>query len=1360
MEKKFFKTLIVSSVILFGLILFITFTQAAVMANKNTKKKLPDSSAKNQIIQEINYVPGEVLVKFKEGSNPQSVLNEVDLKAVSLERLVPIQPITAKFKKESKLERTENGWYSFLGKNYKTAEDIPEEELFKQAYLKMPEVEKSIYRIYKLKLSKDKEVEEIVALLKKDPAVECAEPNYLSEILYTPNDPRFSEQWAHQKTEVSRAWDITKGNTNAIVAIIDTGVDYNHEDLAANMWRNNLGYLLGADFVNIDTAAYEQAGFRLIAGEDYTILDGDPSDYNGHGTHCAGIVAAVVDNAKGVAGVCPGCKIMPVRAGFSIKHPYYGEVGLLEVDDVTNAIVYAAHYGAKIISMSFGGPQSDIEKIAIDYAISKGVVLVAAAGNGSINDKSYPAGYEGVIAVAATAMNDTIAFYSNYGDWVAVSAPGGDYWQDSMILSAVPLTGTLGDPSGYRFLQGTSMAAPYVAGLAGLILSKNSSFTKAQIENQILATADNIDVLNSPLAGQLGAGRVNCYRALSETAGPNLKAWLQNKTIAMRPGETVNVVINLKNFGITATNITAALTTTNPYISVMKATSNFAALSSREQKDNANDPFRLAVHSDFPLSQDIALTLVITADGGYRDTLSLTLHGLRLKQGWPQTAENTGGWQAFADIVTEDLNNDGKLEIISPYVPVGTCTQAKIYAWNTAGELFNSGWPLPISGSAYLGSFPKVSAADICGDTNKEIIFTTSCEGIFALDMFGNVLTNWPKERGRDFNSTGATLADLNNDGKAEVIACSRRTDVEPVKLWVWNGNGDILTGWPKNLTHGISGNIAVGDLDRLRDPVTGNHPEIIVSSTTTNGQERSLDIFAYNYLGDLLWSYHRAGDFFGCSLILGDINADGYLEIIYNVTKDVYSGMITESLVGILNWEGRLISEFPARKMLELSLADLNSDGIPEIIGASNTASAFGNDYLYAWDIHGQNINGFPREGNFMFETITTDINGDGSVDILGNNSDNIYAWDCSGNPLPNYSVTFGNLLESIAGTGLVVKDIDNDGAVEIVATTDHKIYVFAAGGFSAQSNAWPMRAHDSQRTACYTPPESSVLPSPTNLAATGGARNISLSWQYHSINLDRFSIKRSSDGNNFSAIAEVNGASRSYQDLNLPSNTNFYYKINALKDNQVSGFSNTAQATTLATQPLAPSALTAVAVSGNQINLTWRDNSNDESYFVIERWSPDAPGRYLLRCVPAKAGSGQTYAYNDKFAIYAGYTYRYAVYAYNTAGRSNYSNQVVLDTPYIISVNWISLRLNTSSPSVHLKISASNIEAFNNASKVKIYNSADSSSSIATTQITRWDTNAGYIECDAPRLASGYYYLRVHNSKGRSRAVRVRFP
>jgi len=233
--------------------------------------------------------------------------------------------------------------------------------------------------------------------------------------------------------------------------------------------------------------------------KDFGIEDNNPRDAYGHGTHCAGIACAVGNNGKGIAGVSWNCSIMPVRAGF--KFLYFGQtVCVYETDDLVEAITYAADNGADIISMSWGGDSySNAICNAINYAYSKGCVLVAAAGNSNSDERHYPSSYDNVISVAGTNNKDQRWEYSNYGDYVDVAAPSVD------ILSTIIPAEIF-----YAEKTGTSMACPHVAGIAGLLKSKYPDSSPEMITALIKTGVDSIQTDQ-----KIGTGRVNAYKALT-----------------------------------------------------------------------------------------------------------------------------------------------------------------------------------------------------------------------------------------------------------------------------------------------------------------------------------------------------------------------------------------------------------------------------------------------------------------------------------------------------------------------------------------------------------------------------------------------------------------------------------------------------------------------------------------------------------------------------------------------------------------------------------------------------------------------------------------------------------------------------
>jgi subtilisin family serine protease len=370
--------------------------------------------------------------------------------------------------------------------------------------------------VYKLAYKNREDIYSVVDELKKNPDVDYAEPNYFYQTSVVPNDPSFELEWGITKIGAPAAWDVNKGDPKVVIAVIDTGVDYRHSDLTDNIWHNPgeipgngidddcNGYVddaIGWDFVSVPAD-------WVAPGEDPGPQDNDPMDFFGHGTHVSGIAAGRSNNGVGIAGVSWNSKIMPLRAGYT----YVDGNGYLELEDIAEALYYAADNGANVINMSFGCPyNSRLLRDAVEYAHNKGCIMTASAGNVDSYDAGspyYPAACDHVIAVAAVGSGDKISIwnymaFSNFGDFVDICAPG------TNILSTFP-------NGMYGYASGTSMASPIVAGVAALVKSKHMDWTPEQIEARLKATADDVYAVNTQsfLQGKLGAGRVSAKRAL------------------------------------------------------------------------------------------------------------------------------------------------------------------------------------------------------------------------------------------------------------------------------------------------------------------------------------------------------------------------------------------------------------------------------------------------------------------------------------------------------------------------------------------------------------------------------------------------------------------------------------------------------------------------------------------------------------------------------------------------------------------------------------------------------------------------------------------------------------------------------
>jgi subtilisin family serine protease/subtilisin-like proprotein convertase family protein len=388
----------------------------------------------------------------------------------------------------------------------------------------------SSWGLFEVHLSNGVTVDDALKAYAQSPSVLYVEPDYRIGLTSTVvgNDPTLGSLWALNNTaqtggtvdadiDAFEAWSTTTGSSSTLVAVIDTGIDYTHPDLAANIWVN-AGEIVG-NGIDDDGNGYVDD----IHGYDFVNNDGDPMDDNGHGTHVAGTIGAVGNNGIGVAGVNWNVQIMGLK--------FLGADGSGYVSDAVRALDYAVDNGASVTNNSWGGggySQSLFD--AIDRARSVGQIFVAAAGNAASNNDStaaYPANYnlDNVISVAATDHNDNLASFSNYGaSTVDLAAPG------VSILSTTP-------GNNYATYSGTSMATPHVTGVIALLQSQHPEWSSTQIIDQILATVDPVASLQGKT---ITGGRLNAAAAVGP-AGPDIAG---PQVIASSPANTVSGTIS------------------------------------------------------------------------------------------------------------------------------------------------------------------------------------------------------------------------------------------------------------------------------------------------------------------------------------------------------------------------------------------------------------------------------------------------------------------------------------------------------------------------------------------------------------------------------------------------------------------------------------------------------------------------------------------------------------------------------------------------------------------------------------------------------------------------------------------------
>jgi len=461
-------------------------------------------------------------------------------------------------------------------------------------------------RIVEVSADPDMDPAVFVSRLQSLKEVEYAEPKYRKSIKRNsgfyrgqsfpmggdelPNDPFFPLQWALPYINAPAAWDIVTGDSAVVIANVDLGVDLDHPDLAQILWRN-LPELEGTPGVDDDGNGW----IDDIYGWDFVDDDPDPRPSEGdfHGTHTAATAIAATDDGIGVAGIARDCRLMSVRAGTG-SEIFQGYTG----------IYYAAHSGAKVISLSWGGyGYSQFEQDVVMDAQAHGCVLVAAAGNESTSSEHYPSAFDAVVGVAAIDQTGQKAEFSNYGIWVDIAAPGVN------ILSAIP-------GNDWAYASGTSMAAPVVAGVAALVASLHPEWDSQELISAVIASGEPIDDSNPFFGSGLGAGAINAFRAVDGgRGGIALDSIIFDDSIGgdgdaiPDPGESIRLLAWIRNDHASETLVTGEIMADDPGLTITANLSNFGAMPSGQSASNAANPFQFSIDPSAQRNQRFRLAL-------------------------------------------------------------------------------------------------------------------------------------------------------------------------------------------------------------------------------------------------------------------------------------------------------------------------------------------------------------------------------------------------------------------------------------------------------------------------------------------------------------------------------------------------------------------------------------------------------------------------------------------------------------------------------------------------------------------------------------------------------------------------------
>ena len=880
-------------------------------------------------------------------------------------------------------------------------------------------ITKEPINVFKLKFNGD--IEDKIKELKEDISIKYAEPNYIMST-YS-NDPLYEKQWHlnniaqeyftaenYQQTTTSgtedadidlpEAWEVEQPGREVIVAVIDTGVDFNHPDLQGKAWN----------------------GPNEIHGYNTITHDNNVNDTHGHGTHCAGVITANTDNGLGVAGIAnhTDVKIMAVK--------FLDPSGTLE--DGIEAIIWAVENGAEILSASWGGNYNQSIQEAINYSIMQGVNFVAAAGNDNIDSKYYsPAGNEGVLTVSATDSKDLKAIFSNYGESVEIAAPGVDIL--SLRAAGTDMYGYGANivDTNYYFCSGTSMACPQVAGILAMVKAKYPNMDFKDQENLVIYSADDIYDKNPEFRNMIGIGRANAHKALIAVPGPffnileiNVDDESHNGVISQ--GERATLELLVKNMWMDAGMVTVELSADNPNMNIIDSTEYIIEFNSGETKELT---FEIQTGNTGNNTN-----INFTMDFNYGNGESQRNFTIMIEP-YLQTRKIIDiGHLILGSPVVADLDNDGLQEIvIADYID-------KVYVYGENGKI-RLGWPLKIiTESPYMnGVQVNPAVGDVNGDGRQEVVFSISSGGTYAVDPDGKVLRGFPiKKSGMFPRDASPVLADLNGDGKKEIIASLAGYNYKNY-IFVFDGDGKTMDGWERgsvaisstNATPSVADinndgslDVIIGDwdynmnaFDRFGNPLGGSWnqnkgaPFISSPGITDIDNDGYLEIFnmstgdavyAWNSEGDALEGWpvtiggYPTGENKRPSVAIGDIDLDGKKEIIVPHLMGLASVI---DLEGNIKWSKYLAPYLNASPII----ANVDDDPELEIIFAQNSYTDFG---ITIFNHDGSELGVFPSYGSISATPVACDIDNDGKTElIIANINGQVFIVDTLGDYVSN---------------------------------------------------------------------------------------------------------------------------------------------------------------------------------------------------------------------------------------------------------------------------------------------------------------------------------------------------------------------
>ncbi len=554
--------------------------------------------------------------------------------------------------------------------------------------------------IYSIRISGNYDLPKLCKNLEKEKSVVWAEPDYYGKLAgFVPNDPRYSEQWYLNNVGMENAWDLQNGASGILIAVIDNGITLDHPELQNVIWTNPDETANGIDD--------DGDGFvDDIHGWDFGNGDNDVSHDAAfyHGTQVAGIIAAETNNNTGIASIAFGATILPLKVTET------SEPAEVIMSEGYRAIVFAADKGADVINCSWGNYQySHLGEEAVNYAITHGSAVIAAAGNDGTDEIFYPARYRKVLSVGASVSDDEIWTHSNRGCHLDMLAPG-----DSILSLS-------GAPAYYETASGTSLASPVVAGIAALVKAHFPAFSAEQVREQVRVTARNIYGQNPGMDYMLGSGCANALTALSPSPRKSVRAtdftFTDNNDNVAQPGDTVKLKVDFTNYLSALSNLTVTLTTADDNISILNSTFNAGAVSGSADFTNENNEFVFTVNNGVP-ENHTARFLLLFSDGMYNDFQ------------WTELLVNPTFLDMNLNKITLTIAPDGNLGFTDyPYNSKG---DGLFYNNDNLKRFFESGFMYGISSAEVMDNLHQTMYGTQSGDFTELVPLTINIPGADA----------------------------------------------------------------------------------------------------------------------------------------------------------------------------------------------------------------------------------------------------------------------------------------------------------------------------------------------------------------------------------------------------------------------------------------------------------------------------------------------------------------------------------------------------------------------------------------------------------------------------------------------------